>query len=112
MAHILELDKAAARTEGEVAPTAVDPKVTLRAMAEAAKKRKAEQINDDEALYASSVVKKSARSARSAVKTKTTLTLGKGKAEITTETKRVPAKKEGPASPKKLSASAKKLLLA
>ena len=55
---------------------------------EASKARKAQAINDDEALFAESTLKKSARS-RSSVKTTTTLKLGKEKAEITTTAKKV-----------------------
>jgi len=92
-------------------------KIDLKKMVKEAKDRAQNQIQD-EAAYASTVVKKSGRSNKSEVKTKTTLKLGKGKAEITTEVKKVAVKKERSASAKKtatgkkLSASAKMLLLA
>ena len=85
-----------------------DKKVDLKAMVKESKERTKKEIYEDEAAYASTVVRKSARSNKSEVKTKTTLKLGKGKAEITTEIKKVPVKKERSASSKK-TATAKKL---
>ena len=89
--------------------TSSERKIDLKAMVNDSKKRKKTEIFEDEAAFASSIVKKSARSNKSQVKTKTTLKLSKGKPEITTEIKKVSVKKKRSASGRKLSTAAKLL---
>ena len=83
MKDIMEHDKGKERADGGFTSAETNPKKAIKDIIEASKQRKARAINDDEALFAESTLKKSARS-RSSVKTTTTLKLGKEKAEITT----------------------------
>ena len=108
MDEIVEHDKAETRKDNATFPSSGNPKKAIEEMVKKSKTRQDRQIIEDEALYAESTIKKSTRSNKSAVKTKTTLKLGKEQAEITTTTKKVVDKRS--ASAKKLSASARKLL--